>query len=762
MSSERYYRAAVLMAGSGRVRRWFAPGVGTVVLVIIIAGNPWVADKIINASEHTTSSLLGWLYYLLRFVEWRVSTGSAMPNWYYVAGSDLQVVAFVVVVAILARRLSYTPGMAGVARFTGAVGSVVLAAMVAALIGGLMVEPGLSSSARADTGGGGGFILGNISQGVFFGALVGVLCAAVIAQRSGAWRSGSAGFLRRVNRGTDVSMPTWSPGSGKTGDVTRYLCVAARTDERFGERVVDEVLAEEMRSVASSVGVDLKPVLRHTLVAWRQHQRRDLALAGVFTITLAIAPIWTLIFLVFLWLAAGVTRATLARHPAQRSMPHLTPLRAAGVAAAVLAAVVLAFLVRIAFGSVTGLAAWLLGPVWVGVFILIGLLVMYGLIAHDKQVTHSAVVGQLRGAVFSPESAPAPGGSLPWIPARLTAIEQAADGNVTAYSGYEPFVGFGLAIDGWSFALPLLPATDPQGMTGPRRDVIPFTTTELVACMRARLQAVVGAGDSTPEGQDHLDGLVLEDRVFVNGSAPAAEARFRPQGGQLPSSRLSPEEVDRIALHPHGAVRHYLCAHVPSWGGEIMASSFLHVSTAGDVLYLRCDRRVLSPVASPYHDVDRMTETMTPGQRLRMFAEAAAELPGKVTGAHRRALHRGLLGSRHDRWLLRDTACAEEDLAFDYGARVSVRQMAIDPNYQNFFQAVDTSKHFSIITRLALAAVRDFLDDHGVDTTEFRAQQMMVLNQGIIQSGGISMVGSQAVGSSAQAAQTVQMPAASG
>src|SRR5438270_13098151 len=114
---------------------------------------------------------------------------------------------------------------------------------------------------------------------------------------------------------------------------------------------------------------------------------------------------------------------------------------------------------------------------------------MYWLIAYDKLLTHRTVVKELRRAVFSPQAAPSAADSQPWIPPRLESIEEAADGNVSVYSGYEPFVGFGLAVDGWSFALPLIPATDPQGLSGGRRDIVPFTTVELIDRVRSRLQA---------------------------------------------------------------------------------------------------------------------------------------------------------------------------------------------------------------------------------------------------------------------------------
>jgi len=103
-----------------------------------------------------------------------------------------------------------------------------------------------------------------------------------------------------------------------------------------------------------------------------------------------------------------------------------------------------------------------------------------------------------------------------------------------------------------------------------------------------------------------------------------------------------------------------------------------------------------------------------------------------------------------------ERAIARQDLGYNYGARFSVREEATDANYHNYFQKTDAAKHLKLIERHVLAALLDFLDEHGVDTTEFRNRQMTILNQGIIQTGGTSNVGNQAVGSEATA--TVQFP----
>ena len=85
-------------------------------------------------------------------------------------------------------------------------------------------------------------------------------------------------------------------------------------------------------------------------------------------------------------------------------------------------------------------------------------------------------------------------------------------------------------------------------------------------------------------------------RAFVSGNALTMHPALLPEREQAPLQHLSAEDLARLAARPHGSARHYLCAQVPSWGGEVVASTFLHFSTDGRLLYLQCDRTVLGPL----------------------------------------------------------------------------------------------------------------------------------------------------------------------
>jgi hypothetical protein len=339
-----------------------------------------------------------------------------------------------------------------------------------------------------------------------------------------------------------------------------------------------------------------------------------------------------------------------------------------------------------------------------------------------------------------------------WIADRLTQIDEAQHGNVTVYSGYLPFVGFAKASSNWSIAVPLLPAPTAD-------EQVDFTVVELVNHVRAQLTTA-----HTRSDVDELASLQVEDRVFVNGATITGDDRFLPstevdtaEHGQpmAPVQRLSREQVEDIMRHPTSTVRHFLAIHVPLWGGDVVPSVFLHFSTTGGTLHLHCDNHVLGPVDAEYHVVDRMLPQPAAEQRPWLLMSALASTAAAYRRAPLQLLHHASFGRRQDRRIEHESAAYVQDPMFDYGARLSVREIALSPQYHNYFQVLDASRIISSVQRHTLAAIREFLEARGFDTRDFHSQQQTILNHGVIQQGGLSVVGNQAVGSGANATQNI-------
>ncbi|MER5833994.1 hypothetical protein ABT116_24890 [Streptomyces sp. NPDC002130] len=604
-----------------------------------------------------------------------------------------------------------------------------------------------------------------LPSGLLFGLVAGVLLALLTAGAPGARARSSVGAvtapLRRWREGGlgMTTAPVHMPVGSTPGDVTRYLCAAAYVDEDFAERVVEDLLADEAGAVAPSPGVDLVTVVRHCLTAQELRHRRDLRLTCAFAVVTVFAPLW-LVFVGLLLSATGRVGGRPSLATRGRHQPPGGVLAGAAVTAAVTVLVAVAFGVLLSALPAPGLVSWLLGAYLAGVPAVL-LSVAAVAFAYVTVVRHDLDVDRLLRTTMTREAfARQPRPTVPrrtWMAERLAAIGEAQDGNVTVYSGYTPFIGYSAAASQWSLAVPLLPAGDPVGGMPRRAAPESFTVTELVDHVRALLRATAarGTADGAADVAEALGSLVVEDRVLASGTSVGDDERFIRDSGLAPAARLPADEIGRIMERPTGAVRHCLAVHVPLWGGDVVPSVFLHLSTTGRTLHLHCSNHVLGPVRAEYHVVDRLRGPLSPAARRGLLLDAVAHTRKDFFAAPFRAMRQARFEERHSRRMVDELKALDQDPVYDFGARLSVRELALSPNYHNYFQVVDAMRITSAVERHTLAAVRGFLDARGYDTTDFRAQQQTILNQGLIQQGGTSIIGNQAIGTGATATQNV-------
>jgi hypothetical protein len=732
------------------------------VLVLVAAGSPWAQEPVRDFYvrkfyvEESGNGPLRWLLQAAFIPGWDVSPDRYGGTSALVAidlGVLVLLVAFVLLTRWLAvRRRTGWPGCLVVGVSATLVTNFAALGLYAGLVDDVRLAPAGTLVTNA--------LRGALIFGLAAGTVLAFLCSG-LPRRS----TGTRPEPRRAKGGATVtSTPIHLPVGSAPGDVTRYLCAGAYLDERFADRVVEDVLADETSAVAPSPDVGLAAVVRHCLAAQELRYRRDLRLAGAFGGVVLVAPLWLVGVLLVLALPRQAAESRPSLSTRGRPQPGTAVLVGAGVSAGV--AVLIALGCGIAFSllPVDGFPGWLLGTYLAGVPAVLAS-VAAAAFAYVTVVRHDLDVDRLLRTTMTRETfaaAAAPTTRRPeWVDSRLAAIERAQAGNVTVYGGYSPFVGYSATSSKWSLAVPLLPAEHPAGLRARPAEPRPFTLTELVGEIRERLHSVAArqAGAGTPaERAAALATLTVEDRVFVSGTAIGDDERLIGQA-VAPAAQLPPEAVEEIMLRPTGTLRHFLAVHVPLWGGDVVPSTFLHFATVGRTLHLHIDNHVLGPVRAEYHVVDLLGAALTPAARRGLLVDALRGTGAAFVSAPFRALRHARFDARHDSRVADELTALRENPVYDFGARVSVRELAVGPDYHNYFQVVDAERITALVERHTLAAVREFLDAHGYDTTDFRAQQQTILNQGLIQQGGTSIIGNQAIGTNARATQNVSRQA---
>lgn len=328
-----------------------------------------------------------------------------------------------------------------------------------------------------------------------------------------------------------------------------------------------------------------------------------------------------------------------------------------------------------------------------------------------------------------------------WAAARLAVINQTQKGNLSVYRDFSPFQGYGPTLSTWSLTVRLRPKQ--QDSSGP---VKLFTAKDISQHVKAEL-----AGLCSP--QSRAERTTFEDRVFVNGKKIPQEWMYGAERernvSRRPVTTISESELEEILSSPKETVRHYLCVHTSSWEGEIVASTFLHCCVESETLYLDFHQTVLSPVRI-HPQARQLLNGHLPRRREAVSEAAFLTVPWLVL-APVRALNRWRTDVRLEHRRAQRRERAAQDPAYDYSSWFNLRN-SIDTNaYDNFFQKLDVDRQCKTAQRNILASVLDFLDAHGVDTSEFRKQQTSILNHGVLQLGGTYSVKAQAVGPGAKA-----------
>jgi hypothetical protein len=295
------------------------------------------------------------------------------------------------------------------------------------------------------------------------------------------------------------------------------------------------------------------------------------------------------------------------------------------------------------------------------------------------------------------------------------------EGNLVVYSGFSPFVGAGYEIGGWSFVIRL----DSQKQDlGVRLEPIPFKDSELYAHMRSRLEEL------------ELKELQIKDKLYVNGQDVREDVRFMPDPMAPPKRKIDRSIVDAFEDDPSQAVRHYMGIHLIQWKGEVVVSCFLRINQQGYHLFVEASYFLLPPVKEDYYSVDALPPDVS-ARELFGFASSSI-ISGPVLCA---IAPFAIWAKVNEAWRRSAARNATEQMikqnhSFDYGCRSTIRSIAASTNYRRYFQKLDKEMGVKLVARCVLDSLVDFLDGKNVDTSEIKERTSVILNNGVIVSGG--------------------------
>jgi len=377
-----------------------------------------------------------------------------------------------------------------------------------------------------------------------------------------------------------------------------------------------------------------------------------------------------------------------------------------------------------------------------------------------------ATAHRLRRGAFTPE------GSLPQdslakrglTRQQLDRVREYQEGNVTAYRGFDPFVGHGWTLDSWSFALDTTVRDDEE------QPVEDFTAGELHDWIRGRVADL------------DLPGLAVGDRLFVSGADVHHDERFltpvdsrdnaRPATDtgvpRRPTARVSGELLESLRERPEDRARPYLAVEVVGWGGQLVYTLFLRLHRSASHVFVEANHTLLPPLHWAYYEVDDLLMRPTVRQFLWLALASGVRWPGMMLLCGPRTARQLFAGSRQRRRQRRQMKSIREQFTFDHGARISVREAASDlrsrvpqsfPSlgpleavlgpvlravlglfldnggrmlgYHRYFQILDKEMYAKVAEKRIFDALAEFLEDRNIDAGELRRRVETIINNSL-------------------------------
>ncbi|HLV74210.1 hypothetical protein FHX41_0838 [Actinomadura hallensis] len=573
------------------------------------------------------------------------------------------------------------------------------------------------------------------------------------------------------------------PRTGPMQNLTRYLSAAMYLDKGLCDAVIKEYVHEAHRAVVPSHGYDLEPVIRHARQARLMRIVRDVVLVLVWGALYVVAPIIALPYLLLFGYVTFLTRIPWRQLSGWRRVGLAVLLAWPLLWFASFLGLGFLFAVLLPTGALSsgapyGSAAY--GEAGLGLALLLFVVIPLVLAVPGVAIGHLALVLRRLARDLGPGAhgpGPDPGGGR--FQGALARVRASQDGNITLYSGDNPFIGTGhprsqdarvwsvvLELDRKASGLLGKPAPPSDGQSSGPAPVDPVVMYERI---RAKLHEMrdehpaAGGGRPLPPNE-RINGLITGWHVAARGRCvqrprPVDDANpalyaghpLIDPSGRIPYSTASDEAIEAAIRHPQAGIRCFQRVSIGAQGqavttpsGEVVApaeeqeaalSVFVHLAVEGRMLYGQFAATVLPPVRPAFKIVDELPAWDGPKLLYRTVVFGfPAVLAAPFLAPYRLA---GAL------WrILRETLASEigpdpaAELVHDYGARISVRELAADADFHDFVQELDVDKYTKLIELRVNEALLDYLEERGIDVSAYRAQAGVVLNEGVIMTGG--------------------------
>ncbi|MEV0403541.1 hypothetical protein [Actinoallomurus sp. NPDC050550] len=561
-------------------------------------------------------------------------------------------------------------------------------------------------------------------------------------------------------------------------NATRYLCAAAYLDEGFCRKVIGELVDPEHRAIVPSYGFDVGPVITHCLRARRLQLIRDVTIWALLIGCALISPPAALTY-VMLALPFAMARLVPWRRFGWRRRLQIAWALAGTYFLIWLftQAGILVWLFLAGLDSTDSTDAWsyVSTSLWGNPALYVACTFLLGIAMLVISFGWQVLVFRMMRTDLAPGTRTPPLDVLTGRARRRAArLVEAQVGNVTLYSDGNPFIGSGAPDSAWARAWSIVAELDrPATPDATPQTIDPVALHEHV---RRRLMAMSEewptADGDRPDRSDprrrlppneRIAGLNIDYHVVARGTCTqyprASEPGFNVPdyaghplidgSAGMPYSKATAACRESIIRYPQGGVRCYQRVTIgaegqavrdaddrivaPAEDPDIVVSVFIYLAVEGHMLYAQFVADVLPPIRREYHLIDHLA-SCTDASLIAMAIRRRwlSALSDGVIGPFRAIRTLGQMAAAR----LQDDQHPERLTAYDYGARLSARELAAEDTLPTYLQVLDAHKYSRLVERRLNEAVLDHLRSQDIDVSAYRMQVNQIIEQSVMINGG--------------------------
>jgi hypothetical protein len=307
---------------------------------------------------------------------------------------------------------------------------------------------------------------------------------------------------------------------------------------------------------------------------------------------------------------------------------------------------------------------------------------------------------------------------------RLRKLDRA---NVVIYADGQgdPFVGSGRRLH-YIQMNPVDVTRAGRDQAGRKRTLKPFDAVTLHEYLAKQVPAM------------GFTGLRARNRLYVRGDYARHVPGLLPDEFASPVGVIGSQWLKSGVQHPMPRARTYVCMERVMDGGQLVVAMYVRAWLEQDLLSIERSLYFLPPLQPHYQPGRDLRALGTGGATWNAIVTATARtlpvLAGQPVSGGRGAVPAGL--KKAEDMARREIKAGYEH---DYGALTSLREAVAGYDAKGHFEEADVLDGVKRLSRRLLDCIQQFLEDHGVDTSDFSHQVQnittSVSNIGTIQAG---------------------------